>query len=76
MGDKIKRPEMGGARSTHNTERGDAKSVLVWRSEGKKPLRRLGAEGMIILKWIFKKRDGKTWTRSFWLRTGTGGGRL
>jgi hypothetical protein len=30
----------------------------------------------IILKCIFFKRDGETWTGLHWFRTGTGGGCL
>jgi hypothetical protein len=30
----------------------------------------------LILKWIFKKWDGKAWTELFELRIGTGGGLL
>jgi len=30
-------------------------SVLLGRSEGKRPLGRLRADGSTILKWIFKK---------------------
>jgi hypothetical protein len=27
---------------------------------------------MIFLRWIYRKRDVKTWTGSKWLRIGTG----
>ena len=32
-----------------------------------------GADGRIILRWIFRKWDMGAWTESRWLRTGTGG---
>ena len=35
-----------------------------------------GADGRIILRWIFRKWDVSAWTGSIWLRTGTGGGHL
>jgi len=35
-----------------------------------------GVDGRIILKWIFSKWDVRVWTRSSWLRIGTGGGHL
>jgi len=36
----------------------------------------LGADGRIILRWIFRKWDVRVWTGSSWLRIGTGGGLL
>jgi hypothetical protein len=33
----------------------------------------LGAEGRIILEWIFEKLGGKVWTGSVWLAIGTSG---
>jgi hypothetical protein len=33
-------------------------------------------DGRIILKWISRKLDVRAWTRSIWLRMGTGGGLL
>ena len=35
-----------------------------------------GVGGRIILRWIFRKWDVGVWTRSVWLRIGTGGGHL
>ena len=36
----------------------------------------LRVDGRIILKSIFKKWEGETWTQFPWLRIGTGGGYL
>ena len=33
-------------------------------------------DGMIILRWNFRKWDGMVWTGSSWLRLGTGGGHM
>jgi hypothetical protein len=30
-----------------------------------------GVDGMIILKWIFKKWDGEAWPGLIWVRLGT-----
>jgi hypothetical protein len=49
---------------------------LVGRPEGKRPLGRTICRWGIILKRIFKKWDGKTWSGLIWIRTGTGGGHL
>jgi len=35
-----------------------------------------GVDGMIILRWIFRKWCVGVWTGSSWLRIGTGGGHL
>jgi hypothetical protein len=35
-----------------------------------------GINGMIILRWIFRQWNVGVWTRSSWLRIGTGGGHL
>jgi hypothetical protein len=41
---------------------------LVGKPEGKRPRGR----PRIILRWIFKKSNGKAWTGLIWLRMGTG----
>jgi len=35
--------------------------VRVGRPDGKKPLGRLGADGRIVFKCIFKKRNEEAW---------------
>jgi hypothetical protein len=39
------------------TEMRGAYRVLVMKHEGKKPLGNPGADGMIILRWTFRKSD-------------------
>ena len=39
-------------------------------------LGRPGVDGVIILRWIFRKWNGGAWTGLIWLRIGTGGGHL
>ena len=36
----------------------------------------LDVDGMIILRWIFRKWDVGAWTGSIWLMIGKGGGHL
>jgi hypothetical protein len=54
-----------------NGTRVDAYRVLVGRLERKKNLEDLGIDGWMILKYNFKKWDGKAWTGSIWLWIGT-----
>jgi hypothetical protein len=66
--------ESGGAAGTG--ERRGIYRVLVGKPEGKNDLEDPGVDGRKIVRWIFRKRDMGVWTRSSWLRLGTGGGRL
>ena len=50
--------------------------VLVGKPEGKNHLEDPGVDGRIILRWTHRKWDMRAWTRSVWLRIGTGGGHL
>jgi hypothetical protein len=49
--------------------------VLVWKSEGKRPLGDTDVDGKTILGWIFRNWEGVE-TGGSWLRIGTGGGNL
>ena len=74
-GDKIEKNEMGGTSSTYGEVRGVYR-ILVGKLEGKNHLGDPGVDGMIILRWIFRKWDVGVWTGSNWLRIGTVGGHL
>jgi hypothetical protein len=50
--------------------------VLVERPAGNIPMERTELDERIILKWIFKERDGQVWTELIWLRIEAGGGCL
>ena len=57
--------------------RGEAYTGFWWGNlRGRKHLEEPGIDGKIILIWIFKKWNVGVWTRSSWLRIGTGGGDL
>jgi hypothetical protein len=47
--------------------------ILVGRPERRNHLEDPGIDGMLILKWFFKKW---AWTGLIWLSVGTGGGLL
>ena len=66
---------MGGACSTYGERRGVYR-VLVGKPEAKSHLEDPVLDRRIILRWIYKKWDVGAWTRSIWLRLGTGGGVL
>jgi hypothetical protein len=60
----------------HTGDRRTAYRVLVRRPEGQRPIGRPRRRWRIILKRIFNKRDGETWTGLIWLRIRKSGGRL
>jgi hypothetical protein len=40
----------------------DAHEALVRKSEGKRHKADLGMDGLILLIWILKKKNGRVWT--------------
>ena len=59
---------MGEGRGVHG--------VLIGKPEGKDHWGDPDVDGMMMLRWIFKKWEGVVGTGGSWLRIGTGGGRL
>ena len=59
---------MGEGRGVYRVLVGNLREIHNWGD--------LGADGRIILRWIFRKWDVRVWTGSSWPRIGTGGGRL
>lgn len=53
-----------------------AYKVPLGRPEGMTTWNNIGVNEGIILQWIFMKKDREARTELFWLRIGTGGGRL
>jgi hypothetical protein len=71
VGDKVEKNEMGRTGSVYGGV-GGVYSILV----GKHHLGDPDIDGMIILRWIFRKWDVGVWNESSRLRKGTGGGHL
>jgi hypothetical protein len=63
---------MGGACNMHR-EMGNVYKILDRQPEGKRPLRRLGKDGRIILNFILGKLCLVVWIAFIWLRIGTNG---
>jgi len=55
-------------------ERIGAHRFLVGRPKVKNDFKVISVVRMIILKWIFRRRDGGACTRLIWLRLGVVGG--
>jgi hypothetical protein len=65
-----------GGRMTHVWETGEVhRGIWLVDLRERDHLEDLGADGRIILTWIFKKWDRKAWAGMIWLRIGTGGRR-
>jgi hypothetical protein len=71
-GDKIEKNEMGVAYSTYW---GEERCIQDFGGENLRERNHwgnLGVYGRIILRWIFGKRDIRTWNGSGWFSIGTG----
>jgi hypothetical protein len=61
----------------HVWRRGEAYTRFWWGNlKERDHLGDPGVDENLILRWIFRKWDVGMWTRSSWLRMGTGGGLL
>jgi len=65
-----------GGHVAHMEERRGAYRVLVVKPEGMKPLGRPRCRWQDNIKMDLQEVDVGVWTRSSWLRIGTGGGYL
>jgi hypothetical protein len=57
-------------------EMGNTCSILVGKSERKRPLVKPRQNENLIFKWILEKYGAKLWTGFIWLRIGTSDGLL
>jgi len=46
----------------HTGEMRSAYEILMGKSEGKRPLGRIGIDVKTVLEWILEKQSGKVWT--------------
>ena len=76
MGDKIEKNEMGAACSAYGGVERPYTGFWWGNLRERDHLGDPGVDGRIILRWIFSKWDVGIWTRSSWLRIGTGGRHL
>jgi hypothetical protein len=60
----------------HIGERKDSYRFLVWKYEGRRPLRRPRRRWGNNIKMEFQEVGWGAWTGLIWLRKGTGGGLL
>jgi len=66
---------MGGTCSTYGGE--EVYTGFWWGNLWERDhLEEPGVDGLIILRWIFRKCDVGAWTGLLWFRIGTGGGHL
>jgi len=63
---------MGGACSTYGGEESHIQGFGGGNLRERDNVGNPGVDGMVILRWIFRKWDVGIWTGSSWLRIGTG----